>query len=120
MRYYIEVPLDERSTILVDVSRSVEGTVPVSADDNVVGRLKSKLGDALDQISPLFVTLRDNLSRQLPGPGKVTVEFGLSFGGSAGLVLAEVTSDAHFQVSFEWEHPAGDGEPLPIGQGDET
>jgi NTP-dependent ternary system trypsin peptidase co-occuring protein len=104
MAYYLEVPLDTENTILVDVTARVEGVVPAGAGE-VVERMGQTLERALDRLEPLTSSVVRRLSAISESADHISVEFGISLTGKAGVVVAETTAQSHFKITLEWEGP---------------
>src|SRR6266536_3688744 len=104
MAYYLEVTLDEKNTILVDITARTEGVVPAGAGD-VVERMGQTLERALDRLEPLTSSVVRRLSAFSESAYRIGVEFGISLTGKAGVVVAETTAQSHFRITLEWEKP---------------
>lgn len=110
MAYYLEVPLDAENTILVDVTTSVEGTVQAGPGE-VVGRMSQTLERALDRLEPLAATVVRRLATLPRQPDRASIEFGISLTAKTGVVIAESTGQSHFNITLEWQSPAGTMSP---------
>lgn len=102
MAYYLEVPLDEQNTILVDVTARVEGVVPAGRGD-VIDRMNQTLGDALEKLRPFTTSIVRRLSSLPEAPDKTSVEFGVSLTGKSGVILAETAMEGHVKITLEWQ-----------------
>jgi hypothetical protein len=105
MAYYLELPLNTESTILVDITARVEGVVPAGSGE-IVERMGQTLERALDRLQPLTSSVVRRLSDLAESPDRMSVEFGISLTGKAGVVIAETTAQSHFKITLEWENPA--------------
>jgi hypothetical protein len=112
MTYILDVPVDGGGRLLVEAPAGplpdgLELAAPLRPGE-VVARARASLEDALDQLKPAIEALHARL-RDL-APSGISVEFGLTLGAEAGLVVARGHSEVHFAVTLSWEHgpdPAG-------------
>lgn len=111
MTYILDVPVDGGGRLLVEAPA---GALPDGLElaaprpGEVVARARASLEDSLDQLKPAIEALHTRL-RDL-APSGISVEFGLTLGAEAGLVVAKGHSEVHFTVTLSWEHghdPAG-------------
>ena len=104
MAYYLEVPLDAENKILVDITTRVEGVVPAGPGE-VVERMGQTLERALGRLEPLASSVVRRLSAIPESADRISVEFGVSLTGKAGVVVAETSAQSHFKITLEWEKP---------------
>ncbi|MEN3608552.1 CU044_2847 family protein [Plantactinospora sp. ZYX-F-223] len=109
MTYYVEIPVDDDSTVLVEVTHQVTGVAPAGRPREVVARLSETFGEAFDRFHRLAQSAAAR-ARDAGGADRVAIEFGLKVAAKGGFVVAETTGEAHMKVTFEWNRRA---EPTP-------
>ncbi|AVT35379.1 CU044_2847 family protein [Plantactinospora sp. BB1] len=108
MTYYVEIPVDDESTVLVEVTHQVTGVAPAGRSREVVTRLSETFGEAFDRFHRLAQSAAAQ-ARDAGGADRVAIEFGLKVAAKGGFVVAETTGEAHMKVTFEWNR----GTPNP-------
>ena len=67
----------------------------------------SKLERSFEEVKDLIVDCGNGLFdaiRKLPSPDRVCIEFGIKFGGEAGVpMLTKASGEANFKISLEWK-----------------
>lgn len=101
MTFYVEVPVDDDTVVLVEVTNQVEGVVPAGRRQDVVDRLSETFNQAFDRFQRLAHGAAAR-ARKAGGADRVTIEFGLKVAAKGGFVVAETTGEAHMKVTFEW------------------
>jgi hypothetical protein len=107
MTYYLELPIADGESVLVEVTNQVEGVAPASRRDGIVGRLSETFDEAFGR----FQQLAAGAVAQARGAGaidRMTIEFGLKATAKGGFVVAETTGEAHITVAFEWARGRAD------------
>lgn len=115
-RYLLEFPLgqDEGKTIIVEVDEPEAIAGPERAA-RWAGRKKlepEEAGEtfehALERITPAATALVARLKGV--AADDYTVEFGIKLSGTAGVVIASASTEAHFTVRLGWhaDHTPGD------------
>ncbi|MFY1692641.1 CU044_2847 family protein [Plantactinospora sp. WMMB782] len=110
MTYYVEIPVDDDSTVLVEVTHQVTGVAPAGRPREVVTRLTETFGEAFDRFHRLARSAAAQ-ARDAGGADRVAIEFGLKVAAKGGFVVAETTGEAHMKVTFEWNRAAA---PAPV------
>jgi hypothetical protein len=103
--YLIDIPVDGGGRLLVQApDDAVRGDLEMAAvqPGAVIARVGQSLEQALDQIKPAVLAVRDRLASM--APDEVTVEFGLMLGAETGIVIAKGSSEVHFTVKLTWQH----------------
>jgi hypothetical protein len=102
--HYLEVPLDDGTTVLADVTTTVEGT-SLAGGREVIGRMSQTLERALDRLEPFTLAIVQRLSKLPMRPSRASVQFGISLTAKAGVIIAESTGQSHLTITLEWEPP---------------
>lgn len=106
MAYLIEVPVEGGGRLLVEAG---EADLPDGLElaavgpGEIVARARANLQEAIDQIRPAIVAVRERLAAM--GPDEVGVEFGIVLGAETGVVVAKGTAEVHFTVTLTWMRP---------------
>lgn len=106
MPCYLEVPLDDGETVLVEITSQVDDVGPVGVGRDIVGRLES-LGVGLDRVQSFASEVLGRMRAFPEPPDTVAVEFGLKLSAKTGVVIAESTGEAHLKVAAQWNRAAG-------------
>jgi hypothetical protein len=107
MKRYIEFPLEEGGSLVVEVEEpaSEYGTVAVGRPGQVAEKATQSFGEALARIQPAISTVIQRL-RELQ-PEELAVEFGIKMNAEAGAFLASAGTEANFKVSITWKADPG-------------
>ncbi|GAB3979958.1 hypothetical protein GCM10027615_57460 [Plantactinospora veratri] len=97
----MQIPVDDHSTVLVEVTHQVTGVAPAGRSREVVARLSETFGEAFDRFHRLAQSAAAR-ARDAGGADRVAIEFGLKVAAKGGFVVAETTGEAHMKVTFEW------------------
>ena len=106
MKRLVEFPLEDGSTILVEVDEpeSAGGTARVARGDNkTVAKANQTFEKALDKIKPTANAVISKLRDLTHSPDEITVEFGLKLSAEAGAVLAAAGIEANYKVTLTWK-----------------
>jgi hypothetical protein len=102
---YIELPIDEETTLRVDVTRQQKGLVRAGATDAVL-RATQRFDEAMAQVVRLGGQALARATAAANPPDRLSVELGLKLTAKTGFVVAESTGEAHFRVLLEWSRTA--------------
>jgi hypothetical protein len=104
----VEVPLDEKQVVLVEVSDDdyyevKDALAPVANVEDMVARAGGSVRSAMDNvIMPTMHTVLDRISQGTRVPDAVELEFGLKLAGTLGAVFASTQAEGHIQVKMTW------------------
>lgn len=110
MKRLVEFPLENNTTILVEVDEPFDS--PDTSDGDVPrGMLASELADkaqqtfetAVSKIRPLAAAVIGQLRELRDSPEQVSVEFGIKLSAASGVVLASSAIEANFKISATWK-----------------
>lgn len=104
MKRLIEFPLEDGSTILVQVDEpQLEGgTVRVARPGGVAEKARITFEEAVSRTRPAAERIIAILSDMSHPPDQVGVEFGISLSAEAGAFVASVSAEANFKVILTW------------------
>ena len=75
-------------------------------DDKFTEKVTESFDDALDGLRDIADSLHRTLSTVAHAPDVVTVNFGINFSASAGLIIAQGSGGANLQISMQWQRDA--------------
>ncbi|WP_141578796.1 CU044_2847 family protein [Actinomadura sp. WMMA1423] len=113
MPYFIEIPLRDGDSILVEMSENESGLAPVGRRTNdVIERLPESFTASLARVRSFTAEVLDQVGRYPRQPDRVAIEFGLKFSAKAGLVIAEAGGEASLKFVAEWARGTLEADPL--------
>src|SRR6476659_6023366 len=107
MKHLVEFPMDDGSTILVEVDDPGMGggAMRSGRPGEMLDRARITYEQALDKIQPAAAGIISRL-RHLPDPpDEIAVELGISLSAEAGAFLASAATQAHFLLTLTWKAP---------------
>ena len=120
MSQLVEFPLEDGSTILVQVADAArQPGAPVtrsvrSSSDQVTERAATSFEGALDRIRPITAKIIERIRSIEDSPDEIQVEFGIDLHAELGAFVASASTDANFKLSLTWKH--ADPAPAPTAQ----
>jgi len=100
--YLLEVPLDDGSPVLVEVTDPNTGDlVPASKPGAIIGRARTTLEAALAELTPTVKALSE--WAKSGAPDEFTVEFGVKVGGQTNVIIASGTAEVNFVLKLTWK-----------------
>ncbi len=106
MKQLIEFPLEDGSTILVEVDEP-EGagrTRQVArGGDKTIEKANQTFEKALDKVKPTANAVISKLRDLIEQPDEIGVEFGLKFSAESGVIIAAAGIEANFKVMIKWQ-----------------
>jgi hypothetical protein len=102
MKRLIEFPLEDGTTMLVEVEESEqEGLERVSRGD-VIERAQQTLEKSLEKVRPAAQLVLENLRGLHDSPDEIEVQFGLKLNAESGVVLAAASMEANYTIILRW------------------
>jgi hypothetical protein len=99
----IEFPLDDGSSILVEVDEpETEGTVRAARPGEVAETARQTFEGALEKIKPAAIAIISKLRDVSDPPDQIGVEFGIKLNANAGAVIASAGVEANYKVTLSW------------------
>lgn len=99
-RLLLEVPLDDGTSILIEIDQPGGGPVKVGRE-KVVARAKETFQDALEPMIKLATGVTEKLRES--DPGQISVAFGVKFTAESGVVLSKIAGEANLTVTLQWD-----------------
>ena len=105
MNGFVEYPLEEGGSILVEVSipESEGALIRVASAGDLTVKAATTFENALGSIRPLANAVVSKLQDLNYPPDEIGVEFGLSFRADGNAILTRVGADASFKVNLHWK-----------------
>ena len=104
MKQLIEFPLQDGSSIIVEVEQPEGGVVRAGRPGEVVAKAKETLEDALDKIQPAAQSIIAKLRGLHDAPDEIGVEFGIKLSAEAGAFIASAGVEANYKVTLKWSN----------------
>ena len=103
MNSLIEFPLEDGSSIWVEVRDTETGGLVPAARGDLTARAAQTFESALERVRPAAQAIIQKL-RDLPDtPDEVEVEFGLKLSAEAGAIIAAGGVEANYRVTLKWK-----------------
>ena len=103
MNSLIEFPLEDGSSIWVEVRDTETGGLVPAARGDLPARAAQTFESALERVRPAAQTVIQKL-RDLPDtPDEIEVEFGLKLSAEAGAIIAAGGVEANYRVVLKWK-----------------
>ncbi|MBN1401549.1 MAG: hypothetical protein JXA74_11970 [Anaerolineae bacterium] len=115
MTRYVEFPLDEGGTVMVEVDEAEGGLESIGRGS---GELAERtLQASLDKVKVLAQAMLGQL-RELSDPDELEVSFGVKLSAEFGVALAKASSEGHYAVKLTWKKsgPAPTGRPTLLAR----
>jgi Trypsin-co-occurring domain 1 len=104
MKRLLEVPLEDDSSILVEVDDASDRVATRSLrrpGEEVVATVKS-LDGAMAPLEPASKAIVERLRNFPDPPNEITVEFGVKLNAEAGVIIARTSGEANFRIVLTW------------------
>lgn len=105
MKRLVEVPLEDGSSILVEMEQ-LEGSVVRASVPGEIERAGQTLESALDAVRPTVSAIVKKISDMPFAPDETSVDFGLNLKADTSGMLSIFISagtETNFKVSFTWK-----------------
>jgi hypothetical protein len=110
----VEFPLEDGSSILVEVDAAGPVTRGLSDRRGVTEQAQQTFEQAVARVQPAAQALVRRLRALADAPEEIGVEFGVELSAEAGAFIAAASSTANFKVTLTWRR----SHPGPIGTGE--
>ena len=103
MRRLVEFPLEDGTTILVEIDEpELSGLVKASRGGDVLTKAQQTLEKSLEKVQPAAQYVIQQLRKLHDAPDEIQVAFGLKLSAEAGAVLASASAEANYTVTLKW------------------
>ncbi|MDD7942911.1 CU044_2847 family protein [Actinomycetospora lutea] len=104
MTRYLEFPIDQNDSVLVEVTPATPGSVTRGGRyEDEVTRSGVRLEALLGQIGPAVNGVVTQLRSSVSSPRTIEIEFSVKIRADAKIVIASAGSEANFRVLVRWE-----------------
>jgi hypothetical protein len=105
MKHLIEFPLEDGSSILVEVdeAESAGGVVRAARPGEIAEKAGQTFEAAIDKVKPAAAAIIDKIRSLHDAPDEVEVQFGLKLNATAGAVVASAAMEANYSVTLKWK-----------------
>lgn len=104
MKRLVEYPLEDGSSVIVEVSGpEIEGVTRAGRAGEVIERAAQTFEAALGKVKPAALAALSMLRDLGDSPDEVGVEFGVKLGAKAGAVIASADAEANFVFKLVWK-----------------
>jgi hypothetical protein len=102
MKRLVEFPLEDGTTMLVEVEvPEQEGLERVSRGD-IIERAHQTLEKSLEKVRPAAQFILQKLRSLHDAPDEIEVQFGINLSAESGAILAAAGVDANYSVKLKW------------------
>ncbi len=103
MKRLIEFPLEDGSSMLVEIDEPEQGgLVKASRSGEVIAKAQQTLEKSLEKVQPAAQFVIQQLRKLHDSPDEIQVAFGLKLSADAGAVLASAGAEANYTVTLKW------------------
>lgn len=105
MKHLIEFPLEDGSSVIVEVDEPAPEGGPERAarPGDVAAKAEQTFEAALERIKPAAGAIITKLRGLSDPPDEVGVEFGIKLSGKIGAVVASADAEANYKVTLKWK-----------------
>jgi hypothetical protein len=105
MKQLVEFPLEDGSTILIEVDElGYEGSITkASRSGDLIAKASQTLEQALEVVRPAACAIHKKLRDLHEQPDEIEVEFGLKLSVEAGAFVAAAGMDANYTITLKWK-----------------
>ena len=103
MKCLIEFPLEDGSSIVVEVDEPESGVVRAARPGEIAVRASQTFESALEHVKPAAGAIIAKLRGLSDPPDEMTVTFGLKLTAQAGAVVAAAGVEANYMVTLRWQ-----------------
>lgn len=104
MKHLVEFPLEDGTTILVEVDDSETGSVVRSGRvGDAIAKSQKTFEEAMDKVKPAASAIIAKIRSLHDTPDEVEVEFGLKMSADAGAFVASAGIEANYKVTLKWK-----------------
>jgi Trypsin-co-occurring domain 1 len=99
---FVELPLEEGGTVLVEVDDSRRPVTRGGAPSDVVTRTGETLEHVLGRLGPAVRGIVSELRTTAAWPNEVEIEFAVKLSTDANVIIARTGGEANFRVVLRW------------------
>ncbi len=112
MKRFIEFPLEDGGSIVVEVNEpeEVRGSRRAArGSEEEPEKAPHTFEQALSKIRPATEKVITTLRGLIQKPDEVEMEFGFSLNAEAGVIIASASTEANYKVTLRWQRETKEG-----------
>lgn len=109
MSDYMEIPIDDNKTILIELLEPVKINknedsilVPVANTKSFIKKSKDYLENSIEQIKQFSSCIAEGVRDINYKPSELELEFAVKFSADAGVIISSVSSEANLAIKVKW------------------
>ena len=102
MKRLIEFPLEDGSSMLVEVDEPDDGGIVQASRGDVIEKAHQTLEKSLEKARPAAQLILAQLRKLTDPPDEIEVSFGLKLSAASGVILASASLEANYEVTLKW------------------
>ena len=104
MKKLVEFPLEDGTSILVEVEENeAGGVIKAARAGDTVEKASKTFEQAMDKVRPAASAIIAKIRGLHDAPDEVEVQFGLKLSAEAGAFVAAAGVDANYAVTLKWK-----------------
>ena len=102
MKRLVEFPLEDGTTMLVEIDDPEQGGLVKASLSEKIAKAQQTLEKSLERVQPAAQFVITQLKKLHDAPDEVQVSFGLKLSADAGAVLASAGAEANYTITLKW------------------
>jgi hypothetical protein len=102
MKRLVEFPLEDGTSLIVEVDEPETGGVVKASRGDVLERAHQTMEKSLEKVKPAAQFILTQLRKLHETPDEIEVSFGLKLSAELGVVLAAASLEANYSVTLKW------------------
>src|SRR5262245_35282769 len=111
---YVQVPLPDGSSLVVETVEIRPGTVPAGRLHDIAASATETFDSAMDRLRSAAGSVVLRMKEMAKPPDEVTVQFAVKLATQAGVVIANTSAEANLSVTLKWTGESITGEPEAV------
>ncbi|MFI0479568.1 CU044_2847 family protein [Actinomadura sp. 9N215] len=103
MATYVEVPLPEGGSLIVEQGEEEGGIVRAGRVRDVADMATETFEAAMDRLRTAAEAVNTKMRSLQQPPADITVQFSVKLGTAVGVVIANTSAEANLTVTLRWE-----------------
>lgn len=102
MKRLVEFPLEDGTTMMVEIEEPDTGGVVKASRSDVIEKAHETLEKSLEKVKPAAQFILAQLRKLHDAPDEIEVLFGLKLSAESGVILASTSLEANYSVTLKW------------------
>ncbi|MGH3899334.1 MAG: CU044_2847 family protein [Pseudonocardiaceae bacterium] len=108
MNEFVEVPLPDGLSLVVETVEIRPGTVPAGRLHDLAESATETFDSAMNRLRAAGGTIVRRMRDMEQPPDEVTVQFAVKLATQAGVVIANTSAEANLSVTLKWDSISGE------------